>query len=74
MVTIVAYVLQIEYGTRFYGYEIASGECSYASINVDRKDKALSSVTFIFKTEAESGVLLYIGNDVRLPGSILSRK
>ncbi|XP_068741417.1 laminin subunit alpha-like isoform X2 [Montipora capricornis] len=53
----------IEYGTRFYGYEIASGECSYASINVDREDKALSSVTFIFKTEAESGVLLYIGND-----------
>ena len=56
--------LQIEYGTRFYGYREENGECSYASVDVDNAQEALSSLTFTFKTEEESGVLLYSGNDV----------
>ena len=54
--------LQIEYGTRFYGYREENGECSYASVDVGSAQ--VSSLTFTFKTEEESGVLLYSGNDV----------
>lgn len=71
MVIIVVYVLQIEYGICFYGYEIVLGECFYVCINVDCEDKVLFFVVFIFKIEVESGVFLYIGNDVRLLGLIL---
>ena len=54
--------LQIEYGTRFYGYQEENGECSYASVDVGSAQ--VLSLTFTFKTEGESGVLLYSGNDV----------
>ena len=58
---------QIEYGTRFYGYQEIAGECSYASVDVGNEQGPLSSLTFTFKTKEESGVLLYSRNEVSEP-------
>lgn len=57
---------QIEYGTRFYGYQEETGDCSYASIDISSEMATMSSLTFTFKTNGESGVLLYSGSDVSM--------
>lgn len=56
--------LQIERGTRFYGYREEAEECSHASIDIGSETGDMASLTFTFKTREESGVLLFSGNDV----------
>jgi len=57
---------QTEYGTRFFGYQEDTGDCSYASIDISSEMAAMSSLTFTFKTDRESGVLLYSKSDVSI--------
>lgn len=57
---------QTEYGTRFYGYQEETGDCSYASIDISSEIATMSSLTFTFKTNGESGVLLYSKSDVSM--------
>jgi len=57
---------QTEYGTRFFGYQEETGDCSYASIDISSEIAAMSSLTFTFKTDGESGVLLYSKSDVSI--------
>lgn len=56
--------LQIEHGTRFYGYREEVEECSHANIDIGSETGDMTSLAFTFKTREESGVLLYSGNDV----------
>ena len=58
--------MQIEYGFRFYGYQEDSGECSHAATIQSSEHEVLTSLIFTFKTEAESGVLLYKRHDVSI--------
>ena len=59
-----AFNFQTEYGTRFFGYQEETGDCSHASIDVSSETLTMSSLTFTFKTNRESGVLLYSKSDV----------
>ena len=61
-----AFNFQTEYGTRFYGYQEETGDCSYASIDISSEIATMSSLTFTFKTNGESGVLLYSQSDVSI--------
>ena len=61
-----AFNFQIEYGTRFFGYQEETGNCSYASIDISSQTATMSSLTFTFKTSGESGVLLYSKSDVSI--------
>ena len=60
-----AFNFQTEYGIRFFGYQEETGACSYASIDISSETATMSSLTFTFKTNRESGVLLYSESDVR---------
>lgn len=57
-------IFQIEYGTRFYGFEEEISDCSYATIDIISGKAAFSTLYFTFKTKEESGVLLYSEKNV----------
>lgn len=62
--TFLVLIFQIEYGTRFYGFEEEISDCSYATIDIISGKAAFSTLYFTFKTKEESGVLLYSEKNV----------
>lgn len=62
--TFLVLIFQIEYGTRFYGFEEEISDCSYATIDIISGKAAFSTLHFTFKTKEESGVLLYSEKNV----------
>lgn len=62
--TFLVLIFQIEYGTRFYGFEEEISDCSYATIDIISGKAAFSKLHFTFKTKEESGVLLYSEKNV----------